>query len=83
MALSSSTAPGRVVRMIQDPVRGTLVVVATPGQKNRVFEADECSVYVVNIERSNTQVNEVWAMQGTTTLECPGLRGSVEFSGCH
>lgn len=83
VVLSSSKDPGRAVRLIKDPVKGTLMVLSTPGSKNQVFDADQCPVFLINVERSNTQVNDVWSMQGTSTFDCPGLRGAVSFAGCH
>lgn len=82
VTLISSKVSGTEVRLIKDPVKGTLVV-ATANGIRKVFEPGQCSVFHVNVERSNTQINDVWAMQGTSTLECPGLRGAVSFAGCH
>ena len=82
VTLKSSDDRGPEVRLIQDPVKGTLVVATAHGIR-KVFDAEQCPVFLIHVERSNTQINDVWSMQGTSTLECPGLRGAVEFSGCH
>lgn len=83
VTLTSEKGPGRAVHLIKDPVKGTLVVVLTPGSKNQVFDAEHCPVFLIDVERSNTQINDVWSMQGTSTLDCPGLKGAVSFAGCH
>jgi hypothetical protein len=83
VTLTSSQTPERSVRLINDPVKGPVLVVVEQGSKNRAFEADACKVLMIHVERSNTQINNVWAMQGTSTLECPGLSGSFAFAGCH
>jgi len=83
VTLTSDKDRGREVRLIKDPVKGTLVVVLTPGSKNQLFDAEQCPVFLIDVERSNTQINDVWAMQGTSTLDCPGLKGAVSFAGCH
>lgn len=83
VVLSSRKNRGREVRLIKDPVKGALVVVIQPGMKNQVFAADQCPVFLIDVERTSTQVNDVWSMEGTSTLDCPGLRGAVSFAGCH
>ncbi len=82
VVLSSSKDSGTEVRLIKDPVKGTLVVVTAQGAR-KVLEPAQCPVFLVNVERTSTQVNDVWSMQGTSTLDCPGLRGAVSFAGCH
>ena len=83
VTLSSSQSPDRAVRVVMDPVKGMLVVVKTPGQKNQVLDAEHCPVFQVHVERSSTNINDVWGMQGTSTLECPGLKGAVSYAGCY
>ena len=83
VTLSSSGSPDRAVRVVMDPVKGMLVVVKSPGQKNQVLDADHCPVFQVHVERSSTNINDVWGMQGTSTLECPGLKGAVSYAGCY
>jgi len=83
VTLTSEKDAGRAVRLIKDPVKGALVVVLAPGSKNQVFTAEQCPVFLIDVERSNTQINDVWSMQGTSTLDCPGLKGAVSFAGCH
>lgn len=83
VVLQSEADSSRVVRVVSDPVKGTLVVVAPRAGKNVVFDAEQCPVFDVRVDRSNTQINDIWAMQGTVTLDCPGLTGSVSFAGCH
>lgn len=81
--LTASAQPERVIRLVRDPVRGTLVVVALPGQPNHIVANDSCTRFEVNVERTDTNINDIWAMDGSATIECSGLSGSVVFEGCH
>jgi hypothetical protein len=81
--LKSSSGGGRQVRIVRDPVRGNLVVVAAPGKPNHVISSESCPRLVINVRRGNTNINDVWAQEGNATLECAELSGSVKFEGCH
>jgi hypothetical protein len=83
VVLKSSKDAGRVVRVIKDPVRGSLVVVASSGNANHVISPETCPRLVVNVRRGNTNINDVWTQDGNVSLECKELSGSVSFSGCH
>ena len=83
VTLKSSKARGRVVRLVKDPVRGNLVVVASPGAPNHVISSETCPGLVVNVRRGNTNINDVWTQDGNVRLQCPELSGSVTFEGCH
>lgn len=83
VTLKSSKARGRVVRLVKDPVRGNLVVVASPGAPNHVISSETCPGLVVNVRRGNTNINDVWTQDGNVRLQCPELAGSVTFEGCH
>ena len=50
---------------------------------NHVLTGESCSRFEVNVERTNTNIDEIWAMDGSVTLECSELSGSVKFAGCH
>lgn len=79
------TAPDqqRVIRALKDPIRGNLVVVASAGQPNHVLSSDSCRRFEVNLDRTNTSINDIWVMDGSLVLECAELSGSVTFEGCH
>jgi hypothetical protein len=81
--LKSSKDSGRVVRVIKDPVRGSLVVVAAAGKPNHVISPETCPRLVVNVRRGNTNINDVWTQDGNVSLECKELSGSISFAGCH
>jgi hypothetical protein len=83
VTLKSSKAPGRLVRVIRDPVRGNLVVVASPGAPNHVISLETCPGLVINVRRGNTNINDVWTQDGNVSLQCPELTGAVTFEGCH
>jgi hypothetical protein len=83
VVLKSSKDASRVVRVIKDPVRGSLVVVASSGKPNHVISPETCPRLVVNVRRGNTNINDVWTQDGNVSLECTELTGAVEFAGCH
>jgi hypothetical protein len=73
----------RVVRVVQDPVRGGLVVVAAHGFPNHVLSAESCNRLDAKVERTSTNINDIWVVDGGVSLECRELSGSVTFEGCH
>jgi hypothetical protein len=81
--LTASASPGRVVRVVRDPVRGDLVMVASPGQPEHVLGGNPCPHFEVNVERTNTNINDIWAVNGSVAVECDELSGSAAFEGCH
>jgi len=83
VTLKSSKAGGRVIRLVKDPVRGTLIVVASPGAPNHIISPETCPGLQLNVQHGNTNINEVWTQDGNVSLRCPELSGSVRFEGCH
>ena len=83
VVLNSSAHRERVVRIVRDPVRGGLIVVASAGRPNHVLSGESCKRLDVAVERTNTNINDIWAVDGSVTLECNDLSGSVVFKGCH
>ena len=83
VVLTSSKQPERVLRVVKDPVRGSLVVVASPGRANHVLSGDSCPRFEVSANRTSTNINDVWVVDGSVTLDCKELSGSVTFEGCH
>lgn len=81
--LGSDASPGRALRIVNDPVKGMLLVVVEPGRDNRVFERSGCSRFDVRTVRGNTNVNDVWAIDGHADFECQELSGKLKFEGCH
>jgi hypothetical protein len=83
VVLTASGHPEHAVRVVRDPVRGDLVVVVSQGQPNHVLDGKACKSFVANVNRTNTSINEIWAVDGSLTLECSELTGSVKFETCH
>lgn len=81
--LTSQASPGVKVRVLRDPVRGTLVVVERGGGKPIVLSPEECTALDVQIIQSSTRINGVWSLEGSARADCPDLKGSVTFDGCH
>lgn len=79
----SSKHDSRQVRVVRDPVRGNLVVVATPGQPNQVLAGEGCSRFQATANRTNTSINDIWVVEGSLSIDCAELSGSVKYDGCH
>lgn len=83
VVLTSKTTPQRLVRVLNDPVRGTLLVVATQGQPNQIVDSTNCKRFHTKAERTNTNINDIWVVDGDVAVECAQIAGSVTFTGCH
>jgi hypothetical protein len=83
VVLTASALPARLVRIVQDPVRGNLVVLASQGQPNRVMDDKSCRRFDVQVQRTDTRINKIWAVDGRVAIECDELAGSVVFETCH
>lgn len=83
VALTSEASPGLVVRAMRDPTRGTLIAVERGGHKPVVITPESCTSSQVNVSRTSTVVNDVWAVKGSASADCPGLNAAVTFDGCH
>lgn len=73
----------RLVRVVRDPIRGRFVVVVSPGRPNLVLSPESCSRFQVNVARTDTSINEIWAVDGNLEVECSDIQGSFKFEGCH
>lgn len=71
-----------VIRVVNDPVKGQLLVVVRPGEKNHVIDGHECSTFHLKAERTSTSVNEIWLVDGSLEVSCPDLTGRATFEGC-
>jgi hypothetical protein len=83
VVLTSDASAGRALRVVNDPVKGTLLVVVQPGRDNVVLDKAGCVTFDVRTVRSNTNVNDIWAIDGRVRVECPSLSGKLTFEGCH
>lgn len=83
VTLTASAQPGHVVRVVRDPVRGNLVVVASQGRPNHVLNGNGCARFDMAVQRTSTKINDIWAVDGSLTVECEELSGAVTFEGCH
>lgn len=82
--LSSSADPSHRIRLTRDPVRGNLAIIEDPSQSRpTVLDIDACRRLDLTINQTNTSINDVWVMQGSATLDCDLLSGTVTFDGCH
>jgi hypothetical protein len=81
VSLSSEQSP-TVIRIVSDPMRGDVLVVVRPGTKNVVLDGTSCSRFQLRSHRTDTNVNEIWLVDGSLEVNCPELSGAVTFSGC-
>lgn len=78
-----------LVRIVSDPIDGFSVGTNVPRQDVAVFvsAADGCETFDVDVVRTNTRVNNIWAVDGHALVDCdlPGLSFHVDvnFAGCH
>lgn len=78
-----------MVRIVDDPLQGYSLGMNVPGQDFSLViraPASECEVFDLLVERGNTRINGIWAMQGHANIEChtEGLDivADLHFSGC-
>jgi hypothetical protein len=81
--LTGDALPGTVVRVVRDPVRGSMVALERGGGTPRVFGPDACTTLNLNVEQTSTNVNDVWVLRGSARAACEGLEMDVRFDGCH
>jgi hypothetical protein len=81
VSLSSSEST-RTVRLVNDPIKGKLLVVAEQGGDNRVIDGTSCSKFQLDAGRTSTVVNDIWVVEGQLNVQCPDIKGQVQFSGC-
>lgn len=81
--LSSSDSPDTLVRAVRDPVRGTLIAIERAGSKPIVLTPEECRSLHVRVDQTSTNINDVWVVEGSATVDCTELRGELTFEGCH
>jgi hypothetical protein len=79
----SSSRESKELRLVRDPVRGNLLVVVTPGQPNQVLAGEGCARFQAIANRTDTSINDIWVVQGSLSIDCPDLSGSLKFDGCH
>ncbi len=78
----TQAASTSVVRVVNDPVKGQLLVVARPGRDNQVLDGQGCQRFELGTKRTDTNVNEIWLVDGRVDIQCAELSGSVSFSSC-
>lgn len=74
---------GQVVRLMNDPVRGTIVLLQAPSNQARPVSLSGCEQVDVHIVRTNTTINDVRVFDGRARLTCPDLTANLTFEGCH
>ncbi len=88
--LISRAEPRLGVRVIVDAAKGKLVNVNIPGGDNQAvqFSRERCTTLNVDVRKTDTQVNEIWLVEGSLELDCTVAEGkervfgSVRFENC-
>jgi hypothetical protein len=81
--LRAEDAPDVAIRLVRDPVQGDVIAIERAGQATFVVMPAECESMRLDIVRTNNSINDVWNVEGSASLDCPGLRGELKFAGCH
>ncbi len=76
-------AAGQVVRLINDPVRGPVVMIKPTGRETQPLSLADCDAAEVDIVTTNTTINDVRALDGSVRLACPGIVANMTFGNCH
>lgn len=76
-------ATDRAVRVVEDPVNGTAVLVVEPGSPPQPVERAKCQRFDVTLRETGELIMEVWGMEGSLDIDCPKMRGSVRFERCY
>jgi hypothetical protein len=83
--LTSEAEPGRVLRLVRDPVRGNLLIVETRGASlpDAVVDPKGCTRFDLDVDRTSTSINDIVVVEGHATFDCAEVTGKVTFAGCH
>lgn len=81
--LFAAARPERSVRVLEDPVEGPLVLVNEPGAAPARVDRSACARYDVTLRSTDQLIMDVWGMEGSVDLDCPGARGRVTFEACY
>lgn len=81
--LSSRAAPSTRVRIIRDAAMGPMVVIEHSDTAPTTLMPAQCDLMELDVEQTNSSYNDVWIVRGSAAIDCPGIRGTVTFAGCH
>ena len=70
------------VRLARKPAGDYTVTARIPGTDDAVVFND-CELMDIQVSRTNTQVNMIWAVEGSAKISCETLKGDLSFSNCH
>jgi hypothetical protein len=80
----------RRVRIVEDPVAGTRIVLVgiVPGRPRVIVDAESCTTFQSHVESSNSTVNDVRSLHGSLELACNiaavgTITARVTFSDCN
>ncbi len=85
--LESSGAEPHSVMVLADPVRPSVVVVASSTHERVVFDASNCAPVEPHVYTNAERIHGFRTVSGSITVACTDgdhvLRGTVAFDGCH
>lgn len=78
-------AVARAVRLVHEPGSEALVSVEGLAGDGRTtaLQGDRCAALEVTIKPTGKRLGRVSLVDGSATIDCDGLRGSVTFTSCH
>jgi hypothetical protein len=87
--LVDKTDANKILRIVEDPVRGTIVKMNVVGQSAaRFIERTECTTWDIAMQPTNTTVNGIRLLDGHVALDCKfadggTLTGRIDFKRCN
>lgn len=75
-------ASGPVVRLMNDPAQGRVVLIVPAGGDPERVDRAACGRYDLQLRETGEAIFSVWGMEGSVELDCPRVTGSVQFGSC-
>lgn len=74
---------GPTVRVLEDPREGRTVLWIPEGGDPMPIARESCSTHTVELVDTEESIGGVWGLGGHVELDCPEIRGRVEFNRCY
>ncbi|MCA9613891.1 MAG: hypothetical protein H6724_17135 [Sandaracinus sp.] len=74
---------GLVVRVLEDPRDGRQVLTIRDDGDPTLVPRESCTTHTVELVDTETSINGIWGLGGHVELDCPEVRGRVDFERCY
>lgn len=74
---------GPTVRVLEDPRDGRTVLWIPEGGDPTPSARESCTTHTVELVDTEEAIGGVWGLGGHVELDCPEIRGRVEFHRCY